>query len=994
MKKICFSCMEEIEDGVSSCSCCGKPINVEIPPYHLPTGTILNKKYLIGRSIGEGGFGITYIGRDTTLDMVIAVKEYFPMGNVGRGADFTVNPTTGKEGTFDHGRENFLKEARILARFSDQRGIVNVRDFFEENNTAYLIMEYLRGETLDKYLKRCGRIAPQETLKLMTPVMLTLKEMHSKGIIHRDISPDNIMICSDTTKLLDFGAARNTETMAERGLSIMIKRGYASEEQRRSRGEQGAWTDIYALCATMYKCITGKRPDDAAERIHDDELLPPSELGIAITPAFEYALMKGLAVFHDQRYKSIDELMDGFNSLAVPDDYDKDRTVYRGRDDENAASVSAPVNREPAAVRQNVKPVSVITPEPARAVRADHVNAPAPVAQPKRPQQVSSTVQPAEANAVPNSNNNLSQAQNANIKKTPPKKKKSSGGIGKKIGGILIGLAGAAIVITGAFVLINNFSKVTIAGKTYSKNEDSLYISSKDITLDDAKKILSLGDLKYMGFYKCTFTQEVVDKISEHPGLIKNLEFEGCSGIEDLSGISNFKVLNQFKLSSCGITDQILNTVEFADTAYPSTVKIDGNPEISDLSFLEGHADGLYSVDISGTSVSDISVLSSSKYLSNFYANDCQLTDLSDISSAAISHVEVSNNGITDLGDFYGKKLLYTLTANNNDLHDIPQLADCESLAYLELSDNELQSLEFLGKCREIKKLDVSNNHLKDLKGCETLIHLQDLNAEKNELTDIEELLNCTLLEKVDISDNTISDLSVLKPNVATLREVDISCCKISDISVLGGMTALERLYMNDNEVKSIDVLKDSPKIMLLNAENNCIESIESLENAYCMRYLRLANNNISDVSPLKNMTKGLTETTSGYITISTALYLTLNDNDISECELYFKDNIYYLSLHNNPLSYFKNLEGDKKCPRFTFTFNENLSWVDVKVASTYVVVDCPLNKQVECEAALNSAGFRGLVQFKTSEEMAEEQAKEDKKQRSETDDESEASEE
>ena len=266
----CISCMLEIDQGAAECPYCRKKQSEEIPPHHLMPGTILKGRFLVGTALGEGGFGITYIGRDLQLDMRVAIKEFYPNGYVNRNN--TVAPvvsiaTYGEHRDFfEAGRERFLREARILARFSNEEGIVNVRDFFEENNTAYIVMEFLDGQTLKEYLKDNGTLTPDQTVSLLMPVMNSLKKVHAQGMIHRDIAPDNIMLVDGKVKLLDFGAARNVSSAANKSLSVMLKPGYAPEEQYRTKGEQGPWTDIYALSATMYKCITGITPDEAPDR--------------------------------------------------------------------------------------------------------------------------------------------------------------------------------------------------------------------------------------------------------------------------------------------------------------------------------------------------------------------------------------------------------------------------------------------------------------------------------------------------------------------------------------------------------------------------------------------------------------------------------------------------------------------------------------------------------------------------------------------------------
>lgn len=291
--KYCYRCMQELEKEEAFCPACGQNRSEEVPGHHLAPGTVLNGKFMVGYAIGEGGFGITYIGRDLNLDMVIAIKEYFPNGLVNRSNIDSTTVASATEGTrkemFDKGRERFLKEARILAKFSGEAGIVDVRDFFQANNTAYIIMEYLKGKTLKEYLKERGKLPAEEALQLLMPMMQSLKKVHQQGMIHRDIAPDNIMLLEDKVKLLDFGAARDVSNI-NKSLSVMLKPGFAPEEQYRSKGEQGPWTDVYAICATLYKCITGVTPDDSTQRLFHDELKTPTELGITVNPVFENAL--------------------------------------------------------------------------------------------------------------------------------------------------------------------------------------------------------------------------------------------------------------------------------------------------------------------------------------------------------------------------------------------------------------------------------------------------------------------------------------------------------------------------------------------------------------------------------------------------------------------------------------------------------------------------------------------------------------------------------
>ena len=293
--------------------------------HYLRKETRLIGRYTIKSVLGQGGFGITYLGMDELYQRKVAIKEFFPQGIVTRNTEYedTVTVTYVEEkADYEKGKERFLKEARTMAKFSKNEGIVKVLDFFEINNTAYIVMEYLEGITLKQYIRENQRITLEELVRLLVPLIESLDEIHSQGMIHRDISPDNIMVLPDgRIKLMDFGAARDYTKFGEKTLSIVLKPGYAPPEQYQTHGIQGPWTDIYALCATMYKCITGETPPDAIDRVIDDHLKKISEFGITIPPQVESVIIKGMSVSAKDRYQDIkdfcEDLYGGYEEIPA-----------------------------------------------------------------------------------------------------------------------------------------------------------------------------------------------------------------------------------------------------------------------------------------------------------------------------------------------------------------------------------------------------------------------------------------------------------------------------------------------------------------------------------------------------------------------------------------------------------------------------------------------------------------------------------------------------
>lgn len=319
----CWACMEPLEEGQKICPKCHYRNELYYAnPRCLKPGTVLNDRFYIGMVLGEGGFGVTYIGWDSNLDMTVAIKEYFPSNMASRDCTASISKNINvfggeSEQEYTQGLERYIREAKVLSKFNDLHGIVDVRDFFYENNTAYIVMEYLKGPTLEEHIKQYGRMKPEYVFQIMKPVMRSLEKIHQAGIVHRDISPDNIMLSDGGIKLIDFGAARLANNDNNKSLTVMLKRGFAPEEQYRSSGKQGPWTDVYAICATIYYMLTGKRPTESIERTHEDTLQGFEELGVTVDKEENDALMKGLEPMGQNRYQSIQELCNDLYSNSM-----------------------------------------------------------------------------------------------------------------------------------------------------------------------------------------------------------------------------------------------------------------------------------------------------------------------------------------------------------------------------------------------------------------------------------------------------------------------------------------------------------------------------------------------------------------------------------------------------------------------------------------------------------------------------------------------------
>lgn len=375
----CYKCMKK--RSVSPiCKYCKDDAQKPNSPYQLAAGSILKERYFIGRAIGQGGFGITYIGWDMDSDSRIAVKEYFLSGACVRNtlasndaiassdafassdgkapskvtASSEVRCTDlGAQERFTSQKKRFLKEYKTLSELSGISGLVQVKDFFEENNTAYIVMEYVEGITLRQYVeKQGGKLSGRETFELLKPVMESLEKVHKAGVVHRDVSPDNLMVLEDGgVKLLDFGTVREVSDYAvSKPLTMttesILKQGYAPLEQYQSKGSLGPWTDVYALCATACYCLTGTAPPEAIGRLLQDTPVALREAGAEVSEYEESVLQKGMALRTHDRIPDMEKLYDALfhsheqqagqpyqHGLVASDDYEnpqEEGAFYKG----------------------------------------------------------------------------------------------------------------------------------------------------------------------------------------------------------------------------------------------------------------------------------------------------------------------------------------------------------------------------------------------------------------------------------------------------------------------------------------------------------------------------------------------------------------------------------------------------------------------------------------------------------------------------------------
>lgn len=325
----CSKCMRTVDNDSQICPHCGyDPSNLAADSQHLAEGTFLKDRYLIGAVIGAGGFGVTYSAWDENLSVPVAIKEYFPVKYAHRNTEESDAIVAHDEsrGLFALGLDRFRREAQVLAQFQNVPGIVNINECFDENETAYIAMEFVHGVPLDEYVRE-HKPSPKKLLNIMLPAINALEIIHRQGINHRDIKPDNLLVQEDgSIKLIDFGSAREVEHVTN---LIVVSDGYAPLEQYDLKQPQGPWVDVYGISATIYHMLTGVMPEASISRAKNDTLKSPTKLGVKLKTYQEKALMAGLTVEPQKRIQSIAEFRALLYNMPLPEEVRRRKAFVR-----------------------------------------------------------------------------------------------------------------------------------------------------------------------------------------------------------------------------------------------------------------------------------------------------------------------------------------------------------------------------------------------------------------------------------------------------------------------------------------------------------------------------------------------------------------------------------------------------------------------------------------------------------------------------------------
>jgi serine/threonine protein kinase len=971
--------MMHLSGQLQRCSHCGS-VQTGYPalPHHLPVGTVLSDRFYVGAVLGQGGFGITYIGRDVVLDMRVAIKEYYPSGFVNRNTTHSrdVYANTGSpQEVFDKGKDRFLEEARTIAKFSGETGIVGVRHFFNENNTAYIVMDFLEGMTLKEFIGKNGILPIDDLLSRIIPIMSALTKIHDQGLIHRDISPDNIMLTGDGSLiLLDFGAARTMSDLDEKSLSVLLKPGYAPEEQYRSRGAQGSWTDVYALCATIYKCITGITPDDATQRIFTNEVKAPSDLGIRITAAQEAALLKGMAVLQKNRYQSIDDLIAGLFSSAeqskiyeVPAADDENRTVYAGAPySENANSIPIPYTDPVPNINPTPEPRSNINqaPEPDPGFNPDPNFNPAPKSEPE---------------PIPN----LYYKQKPTPKPKHRKKRKIIRTLLLTIGSIIV------LFIAAMWLLLGRpGTGVTINGTYYPIDSRTAFIPRAP----EIHELQRLDRLPHLNRVALAYSDGLSNEALVVIGGLTNLEHLSLGNTrpgELPSQVLDLRSIASLNLNTMSLENLIITGLEPVGEIHSLNSLVIRNTPVSDLSPLVG-LPALHNLTIN-RSVEDISTLSGISSLRTVNLNENLISDLSALqSSIGITSISADYNQLESLNGLGTLANLRTITATSNQISDISALRGLENLTVIDINDNNVSDISALSTASRLREFHAANNDLDDLTpltGGSALItiningnnvqnldflyehiYLSVIRAAHNGLTCIEGLTNVTRLTFVNFNNNQLIDIGTLAKSSGTMLELQLANNNISDISALSGMPLLTLLILDNNMIEDISPLRDSAMLRVLSLHNNNIESIDVFPATNSLSFLDISNNQISSIDSIAN----------SFNVSSVYAFLDISSNKVSDITPIPNVGVnaghrYWIFIHNNPINDFFRVRDFTGLYRFAFTYSEDadMSAFENLTRSSLIfyAVDTPLDKRVNMERDLSHA-FINRVNFVSEDEI------------------------
>ena len=801
---LCYNCFQARETQEGPCPYCGFDLeeNAKKYPVALQAGTVLNDRYIIGRVLGQGGFGITYLALDTQLNAKVAIKEFMPGEIATRVGGTTVSVLAeNRSEEFTYGAERFQEEARTLAKFIGNPNIAGVSSYFDENDTSYFVMDYIEGISFKTYIaNHGGKISVEETLNIMIPVLRALTAVHAEGFIHRDVTPDNIYITKDgIVKLLDFGSARYSIGDKSKSLDVILKVGYAPKEQYIRRSRQGPFTDVYSCAACFYAALTGFLPPEALERLDHDELVPVSQCGVDIPEYLDKAILKGLAVQPEDRFQSAEEFLEAIESRQVVE------VPQAG-----AAQPAAPAKKKLNPVLIGGAAAAVIAVVIGFGVMGWGGN---PVTEALAP---TITIAGQQVSAA----DNFLELVDGTLTDADIAAMKQMGNLQR------IYLEGVSIETDG-LAWVAEFPQLTeFSCEGYLTDE-------LDLT-----PFAGLTELTRLSFYQNNTAGAPAGDLSPLAGLTKMERLDLCIGfdVKDISSLSGLTQLEELQLYSTNSNN--------SSSSLTNISALSGMTQLTSLRLNLGHVEDF-------SPLSGLTQLQELRMYGSFIVDDLSfLRELTELRSLDISG---SYEGAAIHQDLSDLSQLTKLTELRLDI-PVASLSGLENLTDLrELlmygSDSTYTDVDPLAKLTKLQVLRLpmhGNNPAPfTIDGLANLTQLTELDMECS-VASLEPLRNMTNLRVLSMRNGSSPDgtsFSSLEPLAGLTGLVELSIRTpqgITDLSPLSGLTNLRTLYLD------VYGQYDDPPLT----------DISALGNLASLQSLTLQERGLTDLSPLSNCTK------------------------------------------------------------------------------------------------------------------------------------------
>ena len=747
-KQLCYNCFKERDGQEGPCPWCGFDLaeNEKKYPVALRAGTVLNQRYIVGRVLGQGGFGITYLAWDKSLNARVAVKEYMPNDMAARVGSTVSVAMKSRAEDFTYGLERFNEEARTLAKFMGQPNIAGVTDYFDENGTSYFVMDYIEGISFKTYIANAGgKVSAEEALDVMIPVLRALTAVHAEGFIHRDVTPDNIYITKDgNVKLLDFGSARYSLGDKSKSLDVILKVGYAPKEQYTRRGRQGPYTDVYSCAACLYAAITGYLPPESLERLDHDTLVPPSEAGAEIPLYLERAILKGLAVQPEDRFQTAAEFLEAIENQQVVELSDRNPVqTYSGVDSQNPATPQRKKNR-------GVIVLGAVAGAAAAAFLAGSI-----------------------LGRSPSENGTVGMAEGKNLADT-----------------LQAELA----------------PKVTIAGEEYSTALTDLDLREYDLTAEDLQSLEEMKELKTLILRKTNSLSDLsplasltsltslemeVDSLKDLSFLsgldsLEELRFFGPVVCQDMTAFSELSNLRYLRAELMGL--ESLEGVQGMTALQELIISDESQCSVSDLRPLSGLVH-LKSLRVETLGLASLNGLEQLTELEELHLGGSEATYTNLLPLKKLSKLKVLYLPIRSVG--------CPAAYSGEGLEELTSLTEAEL-------DRCIESLESLRNLTELKKLYIRSGStinaptFQSLEPLSGLINMESLDIIINnpetpvDLTPLSGMTKLTSLRLSATNDgrSQLANLSTLG-NLINLTSLDLQVDNLPDISPLAGLTNL-----------------------------------------------------------------------------------------------------------------------------------------------------------------------------------------------------------